>query len=102
KLYIVGTGYDKQVRKKTQLNHVMTIKGHSKTINDIKVIDNFTKLITCSSDKKIKLWDMDSTQTSSEKTKKAKVCITFRGHSQSVNCFTLIENTLISGSSDKS
>lgn len=68
-----------------------SVKGHADAIRTITLFDDQT-LITGSSDKTLRLWDIDSW----------KCLRVFRGHSQSVHSVTKIdEKYIVSGSADK-
>lgn len=77
--------------KPKQVQTHQTIKGHTSYVNCIKLFPEKNRLISCSSDFLIKIWDLDKTE-----------CISvLEGHSGPVYCIELLQaGNLISGSFD--
>lgn len=85
----------------SQLKNTIILKGHSKSLNKIKLLEDRKFLVSCSGDKKIKIWDIENTDTNSP-IKISKPYQVLRGHSSSIKSFIVVNNkTLISGSHDK-
>jgi WD40 repeat protein len=69
----------------------LTLKGHQGMIFDLLILANRKSLVSCSSDKKIKVWN-----------NQGKCIITFKGHKNWILCLVELKNgNLASGSLDK-
>lgn len=71
---------------------ISTLKGHSKQINSIKILNNPTRIVSCSSDNSIRIWSLDD----------EKCLKTLTGHTNLI--FSIMplanNNELISASTD--
>lgn len=99
KLYVSGIRQDKSFKAKSSLTDIISLKGHSKPIYQVKLLESSNKVITCSSDHTLKIWNIGQKQEP-EKLKKSNI-ITLNGHEGSVTCFTTLGEIIWSGSKDK-
>lgn len=128
KLFIGCKKYDRRFTADPMYRHVRTVKGHTKKVFAMQFLEATAKLVTCSADKKIKIWDIASTgsnntstppssgssssspslassgskdsSSSKESSKKKKASVTLRGHNAAVTGFYASNSLLISGSCD--
>jgi WD40 repeat protein len=78
------------------LKCVKTLRGHTDSINSIKVIAAQNKLISGSNDSTIKIWDLSSSSPN-----EFKLLRNIKEHNGAVNCLEILStDEFISGSSD--
>jgi len=80
-----------QAYSKVELEYVKTISGHTDYVKMITNMPDSDEIISCSSDKTIRIWKVSTGE-----------CLrTYEGHANGVECISLIGNThLVSASTD--
>ena len=85
--------FNTTVEKVHEIKNIRTIKEHSNYINQVIYNNDINKLITCSDDKTIKVFDVNSSDFKSQ---------TLKGHNESIKVLLLLSaSKLVSGSDDK-
>ena len=64
KLFIGCTKYDRRFTADPMYRHVRSVKGHTKKVFAMQFLEATAKLVTCSADKKIKIWEIASSHVS--------------------------------------
>lgn len=62
-LFLASLKYDRRFAVEPMYRHVRTLKGHTKRIHAMQFLEGQSKLITCSADKKIKIWEISTPGT---------------------------------------
>lgn len=65
RIFMAYLKYDRRFASDSLYRHVRTVKGHTKKVHAIQLLEGGAKLITSSGDKKIKIWEISSSQPSS-------------------------------------
>jgi serine/threonine protein kinase len=60
KLFMASLKYDRRFSADPMYRHVRTVKGHTKRVHAMQILEGSAKLITCAADKKIKIWEISS------------------------------------------
>lgn len=65
KLFMASLKYDRRFAVDPMYRHVRSVKGHTKRVHAMQLLEGLAKLITCAGDKKIKIWDIGTPSSSS-------------------------------------
>lgn len=60
KIFMAYLKYDRRFSSEPLFRHVRTVKGHTKKVHAMQLLEGGAKLVTSAGDKKIKIWEISS------------------------------------------